>query len=190
MLVRSRAALRALILLTCLLATPGFGAEAKYSAWDQFFYKVQLPVKAAAPASEVTLLVYHSYPAPLHEVGATGKSASLTVTRQPADLKKLDPTEIVSFTFAVRRTGAADRKQVPLTVTLRAKELPGAKPIEVMIPLTAGAEQELWQQQAVPVGTMEVRIGGWGNQMYFLYLLPMLALLAWMLWRRQRLGRL
>jgi len=200
-----------------LLACPAscFGQEARYSpagaaeqprslTWDKFFYKVQLPVKAAAPASAVKLFVYHSYAGPLHDVCATGKSASLVVTRQPAALRELDPTEIASFNFAVQRTGArsgprgalqgprgaADRKQASLTIALRARELPGEKPIEVTVPLTAKAEEELLQQLSVPVGTMEVRIGGWGNQMYFLYLLPMLGLLGWMLWRRRRLARL
>ncbi len=187
-LIRTKAAFCALVLLAC--AAPCLAAEAKYSTWDQFFYKVQVPVKAAAPASEVTLFVYHSYPMPLHDVGATAKSDSLRVTRQPAPMRELDPTGIKSFTFAVRQDGASDLKQTSLTVTLHAKELPGAKPIEVKVPLTAAAEKELQQQLSVPVGTMEVRVGGWGNQEYVLYLLPMLALLVWMLWRRKRLAEL
>jgi hypothetical protein len=166
------------------------GQEPTYSTWDRFFYKVELPVKAAAPASEVKLFVYHSYPTPLHDVGAVGTSASLTVTRQPAVMQKLDPTEIASFVFAVQRTGAASLKRASLTVALRARELPGSKPVELTVPLTAEAEKELQQQLAVPVGTMEVRIGGWGNQVYLLYLLPMVGLLSWMLWRRRRLARL
>jgi hypothetical protein len=185
---RAALGLCALALLACPASC--FGQEARYSTWDKFFYKVQLPVKAAAPAGAVKLFVYHSYAGPLHDVGATGRSASLVVTRQPAALRELDPTEIASFSFAVRRTGAADRKQASLTIALRARELPGEKPIEVPVPLTAEAEKELLEQLSVPVGTMEVRIGGWGNQMYFLYLLPMLGLLGWMLWRRRRLARL
>jgi hypothetical protein len=105
-------------------------------------------------------------------------------------MQKLDPTEIASFVFAVQRTGAASLKRASLTVALWARELPGSKPVELTVPLTAKAEKELQQQLAVPVGTMEVRIGGWGNQVYLLYLLPMVGLLSWMLWRRRRLARL
>jgi hypothetical protein len=178
----------ALVLFTCTV--PCLAAQTEYSAWDQFFYKVQLPVRAAAPASEVKLFVYHSYPTPLHDVGAAARSDLLKVTRQPAPMRELDPTEIRSFTFAVRHDGAAAPKQTTLTVTLHAQELPGAKPIEITVPLTAAAEQELQQRLSVPVGTMEVRVGGWSNQAYVVYLLPMLALLTWMLWRRRRLARL
>jgi MYXO-CTERM domain-containing protein len=36
---------------------------------------------------------------------------------------------------------------------------------------------------------MEVKVGGWGNEVYYLYLLPTVALLALLLWRRRRMGR-
>jgi hypothetical protein len=179
-----------LVLASLALAAPCFGQDPAYSTWDQFFYKVEVPVKAATPESEVNVFVYHSYPTPLHDVGAVGSSDSLAVTRQPAVMEKLAPTEIASFAFAVQGTGAAGERQASLTVTLSAKELPGSKPIELAVPLTPEAEQELQEQQAVPVGSMEVRIGGWGNQVYLLYLLPTVGLLGWMMWRRRRLARL
>ncbi len=188
LLLRTRVASCALVLLAC--AGAALAAEARYSNWDQFFYHVQVPVKAAAPASEVTLLVYHSYPTTLHEVGATAASDTLVVTRPAAVMKELDPTEQRSFTFAVQRKANAEGTQATLEVTLHARELSGAKPIAVTVPLTKEAEQELQQRQSVPVGAMEVRVGGWGNQVYVVYLIPMLLLIAWVVWRWRRLARL
>ncbi len=151
--VGTGASLPALVLLACVALTAQCsGQEPTYSTWDRFFYKVELPVKAAAPASEVKLFVYHSYPTPLHDVGAVGTSASLTVTRQPAVMQKLDPTEIASFVFAVQRTGAASLKRASLTVALRARELPGSKPVELTVPLTAKAEKELQAAARGPGG--------------------------------------
>jgi hypothetical protein len=178
----------ALVLLAC--AVPGLGQQAGYGTWDKLFYKAQLPVPVANPSCDVTVFVYHSYAAPLHHLQATGTSDTLSVTRQPAPFAALDPTEIKSLRFTVRRRGASSAKTAALRIALRAKELPGTKSVTVTVPLTAAAEQELQQELAVPVGSMEVRIGGWGNQVYVLYLVPMLLLIAWMLWRRKRLAQL
>lgn len=163
--------------------------ETRYATWDQFFYKVHAPIAPAAPATEVTLLVYHSYPGPLHDVRIVGHSALLTVTRQPKPLAKLDPTEIVSLLFAVKYTGRTQAGEATLQLELRARELVGAKTVEVTVPLTAQASRQLGDRAALPVGTMEVRVGGFGSQVYVIYLLPSLALLGWWLWRRKRLAR-
>ena len=178
----------ALVLLAC--AGPLLGQQAGYGTWDKLFYKPQLPVPAADPTCDVTLFVYHSYAAPLHDLQATGDSDALTVTRQPAPLATLDPTEIKSLRFTVRRKGTGSAETAVLRVALRAKELPGTKTIKVTVPLTAAAEKDLQQQLAVPVGSMEVRIGGWGNQVYVIYLIPTVLLILWMLWRRKRLAQL
>ncbi len=182
----------ALVLLLGLLAL-GYAAPAseqvRYATWDQFFYKAQLPLPAAAPEGRVTLLVYHSYPGPLHDVRLMGRSEGLTVLRQPAPRAQLDPTEIVAFPMVVRRREGATGATASLEVELHARELPAGKTIALTVPLTAQAAQELQQQLTVPVGAMEVRVGGFGNQVYVLYLLPMLALLAWWGWRRRRLAR-
>ena len=48
--VGTGASLPALVLLACVaLAAQCSGQEPTYSTWDRFFYKVELPVKAAAP---------------------------------------------------------------------------------------------------------------------------------------------
>lgn len=182
---RLRAACAALGLLICV---PCSAQAPTYGAWDQFFYKVRTPLPPAAPSAEVTLLVYHSYPGPLHDVRATATGESLEVTGQPAPLETLDPTEINRLTFAVRSGGAARADQATLRIALRARELPGEKAIAVTVPLTAEAADEVNEAMRVPVGAMEVRVGGLGNQVYLLYLIPMLGLIGWLLWRRKRLA--
>ena len=178
----------ALALLACL--APVFAQQAGYGTWDKLFYTPQLPVPAAEPTADVTVLVYHSYPTPLHDFQAVAQSDVLTVTKQPAPLARLDPTEVKSLTFSVRAARKQAATTAVLQVTFRAKELHGTKSVKVTVPLTAAAEKELQQELAVPVGAMEVRIGGWGNQVYLIYLVPMLLLIAWMLWRRRRLAQL
>lgn len=164
--------------------------ETRYGTWERFFYKVQLPLKVAAPDTQVRLSLYHSYSSPLHDVRATGRSTSLTITQQPAALKELEPTEIQDFTFRIKRGNSGEAKQAALRIEFQARELPGTRKIEVSVPLTAGAEKELNEQLGVPVGTMEVKVGGWASQVYFLYIIPMLGLLGWLLWRRKRLAGL
>jgi len=189
MTARARAGAFVLLLWVAAALPAAGGQAARYGTWDKFFYKVQAPVKAAAPGSEVTLLVYHSYPEPLHDVRAVARGAGLTVMRQPAPQKDLPPTEIVSLPISVMRTEAARGETVTLQVEFQAAELPGSKAVDVTVPLTAKAEQELYEQMSVPVGAMEVRVGGLGNWSYVVYLALSLALLGWVLWRRRRLAR-
>ncbi len=177
----------ALWLALCVVCS---AQAARYGAWDQFFYKVQTPLRAATPSAEVTLLVYHSYSGPLHNVRAIGSSDALEVVRQPSALATLDPTEISRFTFTVQSSRAATADRATLRVALRAQELPKEKSINVVVPLTAKAADDVNDKMRLPVGTMEVRVGGLGNQVYLLYLVPMLALLGWLLWRRKRLAAL
>ena len=186
----ARAQVCAFVLLLGLLTSCCFGETSKYATWDKFNYNFQLPIKAVNPSSELVIFVNHSYPDTLHEVQITGQSDVLTVTRQPAVLPILEPTEIVPISLALQRTDKAQGETATLRLTFHAKELIEAKSIEVTVPLTAAAEQALHQQMAVPVGTMEVQVGGFGNQVYLLYLLPMILVLAWWLWRRRRLARI
>ena len=181
------AAFAALGLASCLRCSAQGSA---YGAWDRFFYKVRSPLRATAPSAEVTLLIYQSYSGPLHGVRAIATSESLEVTRQPAPLGKLDPTEISQLTFVVRPLGTAKADRAALHIALQADELPGTKSVEVIVPFTADAAEDVNDQMRVPVGTMEVRVGGLGNQVYLVYLVPMLALLGWLLWRRKRLAEL
>jgi hypothetical protein len=187
----AKSRLSAACLVLWLAISVACSAQApRYGAWDRFFYKVQTPLETAAPSARVTLLVYHSYSGPLHQVRAVGSSDALVVARQPAPLAALDPTEISRLTFQVQPKSAVKTDRATLRITLEAEELPETKAIAVTVPLTAQAAAEVNDSMRLPVGTMEVRVGGLGNQVYLLYLVPMLGLIGWLLWRRKRLAAL
>jgi len=179
-----------LLISWLLSAAPCHAQNVKYAAWDRFYYNVRQPLKAVAPQGSVTLFVYQSYPTPLHDVTLRLAGGEFRAATVPPTLAKLDPTEIKTFTIKLRRQGghrASDSAR--LTLQLRARELPGPRSITLTVPLTAKGEKRLADALAVPVGTMEVKVGGWGNEVYYLYLLPTVALLALLLWRRRRMGR-
>ena len=164
--------------------------DAKYGTWDKFFYNVQLPLEAVVGTSRIKLLVYHSYPGSLHDLRVVARGdARLQVIAEPAPLRVLDPTEIQPIVLKLRRMEPAgsfpNKDTAALTVEFRAREFAQPKSLELMVPLTPKGESELNERMSTPVGRMEVKVGGLGNQVYYLYLIPMLALLAWLLWRRK-----
>jgi hypothetical protein len=78
---------------------------------------------------------------------------------------------------------AGDRVAVPLTFS--ANELASRKSWPLVIPLTAAAEQELRDADALPVGAVEVRVrwwAGWETWAYTAGAAAILAALAWRWW--------
>jgi len=159
----------------------------KYAGWDRFFYKFQLPIKAAAPDTQVRMSIYHSYPSTLHNVRVNSDSKAIEVSTRPAAIRALDPTLIQSMVLHVRlkdtRVGQSTGK---LALSLSADELPSSKPVVLTIPLTTSAEKEVNEAMAVPVGRMEVTVGGLGRAGIYIYAALIVILLVWFVRRRAR----
>lgn len=132
--------------------------------------------------------VYHSYPTPLHRFRIAGAHAELAIRVEPQELPALSIGQTSEFEVHVaplpntRLTG--DRVTVPLTFS--ADELASQRPWPLVIPLTAAAEEELRNADALPVGTVEVRVrrwAGWETWAYTAGSAAILAALAWRWWR-------
>ena len=137
------------------------------------------------------LSVYHSYPTPLHRFRIAGRHAELAIRVEPQEVPSLPISQMVEFTIHVtpppnaRLTG--DRAIVPLTFS--ADELASQKTWPLAIPLTAAAEQELRDADALPIGAVQVRVrwwAGWETWAYAVGSLGILAALAWRWWSRRR----
>ena len=178
------------LLVASALAIPCFAQKSNYATWDRFFYKFQLPIKAAAPESQVRLSVYHSYPSTLHNVRVLCDSKVMRVVTRPGTIPVLDPTEIRTIVLDVRNSGQTNaRSTAKLALRLVADELAGSRPIILTVPLTKAAEGEVAEAMAMPVGRMEVTVSALGRAGLYIYAALTVLVLAWFLRRRARAER-
>lgn len=174
----------------CLLANSlSSSQEERYANWDRFFYNVQLPLKVIMPTGKVKLLVYHTYPTPLHDVRIIVHSNFFVASVEPPIFKELEPTLIKDYTINLRLKDKTDaqKDKDSLTVEFRAKEMPKPKSVTLPVPLTQKGEKEVNEELSIPVGRMEIKVGGLGNEVYYFYLLATIALLILLLWRRRKM---
>jgi len=162
-----------------------------YSLLDRLRVCVESPARLGQ-GNVYRLTVYHSYPTPLHRFRIAGTCAELSLRVEPRELPTLRIGETAELEIHVAPLPNArltvDRVTVPMTFS--ADELASDQTWPLVIPLTTAAEQELRDADAVPIGTVEVRVRRWAGWETWAYALGSAGILAALAWRcRTRLGQ-
>lgn len=158
----------------------------RFATWDRLFIKPELPINAVVKRGCIRLLLYHSYPAPLHNVQFRATSKVLEVRFEPPVLKELKPTLIVGVDMHLKRNVALkpDGDIETLKIHITAEEVTGEVRYEVKVPLTKEAEQRVNESMFIPIGAIELRISRFGAVLPYIYWSIIIGLLALWLWRR------
>ncbi|MCC7494033.1 MAG: hypothetical protein IT204_16870 [Fimbriimonadaceae bacterium] len=173
-------------LTTLLLLAP---PVTQFPAWDQFFVKPAAPLVVLAPAGELTLLVYHSYPESLHELTVRALPGALTGERA-VTVDALEPTVLRELPLSLRRTATASGDTATVRLEFAARELAAPRTLELELPLTPAGAQRLNAALAVPVGELPVLISKRAKVTYALQIAGLLAMLAWWWYRKRGANRM
>lgn len=180
-------------LFTLILLNPLMMQIAQHAIWDRFFFNVQQPLKAVLPKGEITLLVYHRYPVSLRNFMARARSNLnwVKVAVQPTIIREIEPTIIKEITISVH---CQPRGKIPdiaqLSIEFETEELGKSKPINLPVPLTKTGEKMVNSCLAIPIGEIEVRVGGLETAAYYISLACTFGLIGFLIYRKHKLKAL
>jgi len=166
-----------------------------YSLLDGLYVCVDAPA-CLGQGNIYRVTINHSYPTPLHRFRIAGSHPELAIRVEPEEVPALRIAETMEFELHVARRPNArlvgDRVTIPLAFL--ADELASRATWPLVIPLTAAAEAELRDADALPVGTVEVRVRRWAGWETWAYTAGSLAILAalalrWWSGRHRRASR-
>ncbi|MCS7254275.1 MAG: hypothetical protein RMK18_10000 [Armatimonadota bacterium] len=162
--------------------------------WDRFFFNVELPLKAVSPLGRVKLLLYHRYPTALSnlKIRVSSELDWIKVTAKPSVIKEVEPTVIEEVTLHFHcQPGVED--SVPdtahIAIEFETHELGRSEPVRLVVPLTAAGEKEANELLSIPIGEIEVRIGGLERALYYGGLICAVGLVVFLIYRKHRLNR-
>jgi len=183
--MRGNAARALALLLGATVAAAAEGTRETYPLLDRLYVRAEGPVRRLGHGNSYGLTVYHQYPTPLHHFRIAADHPDLEVRVSPAEVAAFKTTEMLDFELHVApRPGAhlvGDRLE--LALTFRADELASRQTWPLTIPLTAEAEAELKDVDAIPIGAVEVRVRPWAGWDTWVYTVGSIVLLAALVWR-------
>lgn len=175
--------LLSLPLLVLVLA----GQPDRYPGWDKLYVKPQLPLTAIqSSGGDVTMLLYHSYPAALHNLRLAVRSDVLELVGPAPAIAEMEPTLIRSLKLPVRVKAATKDDTCTLHVLFTADEIAKEEDYTVIVPLTKHGEQGANQSYSMPVGQISVILAPRGNLVYAFECVLLVVVLGWFFWRKRR----
>ena len=179
---------RSSLLLLAIVPLLAAVAGERYATWDKLFIKPDAPLAAISDEGSLTLLVYHQYPTPLHNLRAEATSEVLTFAA-PATLATMPPTEIHSLKLTAKRRGQTTRDVSRITVTLSADELAEPTTWQTDLPLTRAGERLANDPLTMPAGEVQVMVVRSSKGTYLAQIGIALLLLGWWLVRKRDIAR-
>lgn len=165
------------------------GEPDRYPGWDKLFIKPQLPLTTVAPTGEVTLLLYHSYPAALHNLRVAVKSETLELTGPAPAIAMLEPTLIKAVKLPLRVKQPSTEDTCTLHVLFTADDVARPEDYTVIVPLTAHGVDGANRSYALPVGQISVFVTPRGNFWYRVECVLFVLVMVWFFRRKRAVNR-
>jgi hypothetical protein len=152
---------------------------------DRFFFNPSAPLPTASAGGTLRVQLYHTNPAPVHDV-------VLTVSTPGGDVKseviaELRPTEMRAVEVAIPPLKGATGVTSDLKLTLACKELKAPAAFAVSIPGNENGRAVAEAALAKPAGELDVSIRRFGNLYGFAWGIPLalvLCAVGWLAYRR------
>ena len=176
------------LLLLSLSGVVHAATDTQYAGLDRLFVKAKDPLPIVPGRDPLILLMYHSYPTPLHNMRITSRTKGVTVTTSDPALKQMLPTIIVEVPVMVQ---AKDHRGDTLEIDLALKVDEVEKPaiLHYTLPTSAKAAKDVETRNAMPVGQIEVKIEPHGNISYSVYVAVAVGLILLLIVRHVRTER-
>lgn len=154
---------------------------------DRLFYNPIMPLPVLDEGGVLRIQLYHTYPAPLHDVTVTVAGPGLSAAA-PA-VAALRPAEKRTFEIELGPLASHGSDATSVTVTIASSELREPASFEIALPNSAADRSVVESQLAQPVGSLVVHVTRFGNLHTLAWGVPLVAVIALLAWRWRRQAR-